>query len=166
MQIRWLSDLTLFDFDIKYRVGKSNQAADALSWQPVNPDSSSESSDDEEEWETISYEVVCHILDYHLGSSKLPYAVKQEVQTNIMDIKEANSSEGFSPINIIDVQLNKVKPFDSISPSQLAEFEKEDTQLSLIYECVSNNSKPKLSEIHHIWSQPIQQLLLQLTGYL
>ena len=30
-QIRWLSDLVLFDFNIKYRVGKSNQAADALS---------------------------------------------------------------------------------------------------------------------------------------
>ena len=30
-QICWLSDLTLFDFEIKYRAGKSNQAADALS---------------------------------------------------------------------------------------------------------------------------------------
>ena len=30
-QIWWLSDLALFDFDIKYRVGKSNQAANALS---------------------------------------------------------------------------------------------------------------------------------------
>ena len=30
-QIRWLSDLALFDFEIKYRVGKSNQAADTLS---------------------------------------------------------------------------------------------------------------------------------------
>ena len=30
-QICWLSDLTLFDFDIKYCAGKSNQAADALS---------------------------------------------------------------------------------------------------------------------------------------
>ena len=51
-QIRWLSDLALFDFDIKYRAGKSNQAADALSQWPVNPDWSSESSDGEEEWET------------------------------------------------------------------------------------------------------------------
>ena len=99
----------LFNFDIKYRVGKSNQMADALSWQPVNSVSSSESSDDEEEWETISYEVVCQILDYHLGSNKLPYAVKQEVQTNIMNVDKANSSEGFSPINVIDVQLNEVK---------------------------------------------------------
>ena len=30
-QIHWLSDLTLFDFDIKYHAGKCNQAADALS---------------------------------------------------------------------------------------------------------------------------------------
>ena len=30
-QICWLNDLTLFDFDIKYRVGKCDQAVDALS---------------------------------------------------------------------------------------------------------------------------------------
>ena len=127
----------------------------------MNPDSSSESSDDEDEWETISYEVVCQILDFHLDSSKLPYTVKQEVQTNIMDIEDASSSEVFSPINVIDLQLNEVKTFDTISPSQMAEFQKEDTQLYVIYEHVHNNSKPKLSEIHHIQSKPIWQLLLQ-----
>ena len=30
-QIHWLSNITLFDFDLKYRAGKCNQAADALS---------------------------------------------------------------------------------------------------------------------------------------
>ena len=79
-QIWWLLDLALFDFDIKYRVGKSNQAADALSQWPANPDSASESSDDEEEWEAISYEMVSQILDYHLDSRKIPCQVKHEVQ--------------------------------------------------------------------------------------
>ena len=93
-QIRWLSDLALFDFDIKYRVGKTNQAADALSRWPVNPDSASESSDGEEEWEAISYEMVCQILNYHLDSRKIPCNTKHEVQVSTADVSEANSSIG------------------------------------------------------------------------
>ena len=160
-QICWLSDLALFDFSLKYRAGKSNQAADALSQWPVNPKSSSESSDDEEEWETITYEMVCQILDYHLDSSKLPHHVKHEVQTNITDVERANQSLGFKPINVIDIQLQEVKIFNSIIPTEMAEFQKKDNQLSLVYECVSSNSKPKLSEIHHIRSKPVCRLLLQ-----
>ena len=30
-QIRWLSELALFDFDIVYRTGRTNRVADALS---------------------------------------------------------------------------------------------------------------------------------------
>ena len=93
-QIRWLLDLTLFDFDIKYRVGKSNQVADTLSQWPVNPDSASESLDGEEEWEAISYEMVCQILDYHLDSHKIPCNLKHEVQVSTADVSEANSSIG------------------------------------------------------------------------
>ena len=72
-QIRWLSGLALFDFEIKYRAGKTNQAADALSRQPENPDSLSESLDGEEEWDTISYEMVCQILNHHLNSANCPF---------------------------------------------------------------------------------------------
>ena len=36
-QIRWLSELALFDFTIKYQTGHSNRAADALSHCPFNP---------------------------------------------------------------------------------------------------------------------------------
>ena len=91
-QIRWLSDLMLFDFEIKYRAGKTKQAADALSRRPGNPFSLSESSDGEDEWDTISYEIVCQILDHHLNSAKLPYHVKHEIQTNIADVEMANST--------------------------------------------------------------------------
>ena len=59
-QIRWLSELALYDFDIVYRTGKSNLVADALSRRPeveeemereVLPES------DDEEWIAVSYQV-------------------------------------------------------------------------------------------------------------
>ena len=89
----------MFDFDIKYCTGKSNQVADALSQWPENPNSASESSDEEEEWDTISNEMVCQILDHHLDFTKLLYNVKFEVQTNITNTEVANVSMGFSKIN-------------------------------------------------------------------
>ena len=130
--ICWLSDLALFDFDIWYHAGKSNQAADASSWWPVNPDYSSESSDDEEEWETISYEMVCQIFNYHLDSTKLPYQVKYKVQCNVLDVKIANTSAGLKLANVINSQLSGVKLIDTITPSQMAEYQKRDNQLSVI----------------------------------
>ena len=160
-QICWLSDLTLFDFEIKYMAGKSNQAADASSQRPVNPKSSSKSLHDDEEWETVSYEMVCQVLDHHLDSNKLPYNVKLEVQNNITDVDMANKSLGFSTSNLIDIQLCEVKLFNTIMPSQMTEYQKRDTQLSHVYEHVSSNSKPKLSEIHCVRSKPICRLLLQ-----
>ena len=46
-QIQWLSKLALFDFDIKYRLGKSNQAADALRHCPkTNNENFSDSESD------------------------------------------------------------------------------------------------------------------------
>ena len=60
-QIRWLSELVLFETEIKYRTGKSNKAVDALShhsYVPEEMDSNSES----EEYETISYTMVCEEL--------------------------------------------------------------------------------------------------------
>ena len=47
-RIRWLSKLVPFDFDIKYRTDKSNQAADALRHHPK---SSTDISSDRESGE-------------------------------------------------------------------------------------------------------------------
>ena len=160
-QIRWLSDLALFDFEIKYRAGKSNQVADALNRHSSNPDSLSESSDDDEEWETVSYGMVCQIVDHHLESTKLPYHLHYEVQTNVAEVDVANHSLGFSNSDLINVQLRKVKLFDTILPKQLADYQKRDPQLVHIYECVTNQTKPKLSAIYHVRSKPVRRLLLQ-----
>ena len=57
-QIRWLSELALFNFVIKYRTGRSNRAAEALSRRPFIPscdESFSESEADSDECEVISY---------------------------------------------------------------------------------------------------------------
>ena len=105
-------------------MGKSNQAADALSHRPSNPDSASESSDGEDEWEAISYDMVCQILNYHLESSKIPCQIKYEVQVNSADVDEANSSVGIKIPNVVDAQLKAVKLFHPIPPSQMAEWQK------------------------------------------
>ena len=104
--------------------------------------------------------MVCQILNYHLDSVKLPYSIKYEVQTNITDVEVANHNSGLGQV-VSYVQLNEVKLFKSISPSQMAEHQKRDTQLSLVYEHVVNNRKPKVSEIHCIRLKPIRRLLLQ-----
>ena len=108
----------------------------------MNPNSSLESLDGEEECKAISYKVVCQILDYHLNSSKLPCNLKHEVQVSTSNISEANSSIGIKPQSIIDVQLNEVKLFNSMAPSKMAEYQKRCSQLSVVYEYVANNHKP------------------------
>ena len=72
-----------------------------------------------------------------------------------------NNSIGYTKPNIIATQFNKIKLFNSISPGQMAENQKRDTQLSLMYEYVAGGHKPRLKEIQHIRSKPIQCLLLQ-----
>ena len=62
-QIRWLSKLALFDFDMKYRSGKSNQAADTLSHCPMTDDEIL-SDTESDVYETISYTALCNGLKW------------------------------------------------------------------------------------------------------
>ena len=103
----------------------------------------------------------CQILDHHLGSAKIPYQDKYEVQSNVIDVEAANVSAGLKSASVIDSQLLGVKLFDTILPKQMPEYQKKDNQLPVVYEFVASNCKPKLLEIHHIQSKPIRHLLLQ-----
>ena len=105
--------------------------------------------------------MVCQILDHHLDPTKMPYNVKLEVQNNISEVNVANQPLVFSNSNIIDVQLWEVKLFDTIMPKQMAEYQKRDTQLAHVYECVTTNSKPKLTVIYRVKLRPVYRLLLQ-----
>ena len=102
------------------------------------------------------------LLDHHLSSTKIPYQVKYEVQSNMYaDVEVANILAGLKSANVINSQLKGVKHFITILPKQMAEYQKKDNQLSVVYKFVASNQKPKLSEIHHIQSKPIRRLLLQ-----
>ena len=61
-QIRWLSELALYNFDIVYRTGHSNLVADTLSRRPeVEGENHHQigSNNDDEEWQAISYSAIC-----------------------------------------------------------------------------------------------------------
>ena len=77
-QIRWLSKLVLFEFDIKYRMGKSNQAADALSHHPKSSTNISSDVGSEEEYGTLSYEIVSDGLTNVVNGIKIPIDVKNK----------------------------------------------------------------------------------------
>ena len=60
-QIHWLSELALFNFNIIYRSGKTNQAADALSQCP-EPNCILESDSDSDDPVVLSYATICDTI--------------------------------------------------------------------------------------------------------
>ena len=82
--------------------------------------------------ETVSFEMVCQVLDHHLDSTKLLYNVKLEVQNNITDVDVANKSLGVSSSNLIDMQWHEVKLFDTIMPNQTAEYQERHPIVSCL----------------------------------
>ena len=78
--------------------------------------------------------------------------MKYEIQNNEMETSEVNKIifGKNSKTNLIQVQLNELKLFSSIPISKMGEEQWKDPLLTLLYELVQKNSKPKLSQIHQI----------------
>ena len=67
-------ELALFNFVIKYQIGHSNKATDALSYSPFNHSCNikSESETISDGVEVISYTLVCEAVDQCLNNTKIP----------------------------------------------------------------------------------------------
>ena len=98
-QIRWLSELALYNFDIVYRTGKSNLVADALSRHPeveeeIEKEVLPESND--EEWIAVSYQVeeqgghvssmeFNQVISELVGGTKIDKKLKDRIQEEKTD---------------------------------------------------------------------------------
>ena len=176
-QIRWLTELVLFDFTIKYQTGHSNRAADALSHRPFNPscDSETESTDSDEvevisysatcnEVETIPYWVVCEALNQCLNGSKIPDVLKQEVQDiscAVQSIVEEEDKQNEEELKEIVSKVNAISVFGKVSPEDMKEEQQKDPILRLVYNYVTAGEKPKTSAIAKMKSKVVRKYLLQ-----
>ena len=167
-QIRWLSELALYDFDIVYRTGKSNLVADALSRRPeveeemereVLPES------DDEEWIAVSYQVeeqggrissmeFNQVISELVGGTKIDKKLKDCIQ--VMDVAKEKLNG-----NTIEVATGMVSLFDRITPKEMAEFQRQDNQIAPIFAYVKQDQKPSKKATYQIRSKLARKLALQ-----
>ena len=155
-QIRWLSELALFDFDIVYRTGRTNRVADALSRRPTEFTSEDTESDtDSDEWETISYGAMVDLFNDCLQTTKIPWQIKASVQTECQRLEE----EGVVPS--IEVSTSSVSLFNQVTPDMMAVHQKADGNIAPAYFAVEKDRKPSSIKIHRVRSKGSRKLLYQ-----
>ena len=151
-QIRLLSTVALFDFDIKYRSGKSNQAADALSCHSVT-DNEILSNSESYWYKTISYAVMCNDLSEVIKGEKLSLELKRTVQAEIIQQVPDNGK--------IKVHSEMLDVLSKVTPGMMKEAQEEDVDISKTICYVKSGRKPMLAQIRKIKSSPVQRYLCQ-----
>ena len=102
-QIRWLSELALYDFDIVYHFGKSNLVADTLSRHPeVEEETEKEipPKSDNDEWIAVSYRI--EEQGFHISSMEFNQVISELVGGTKIDKKLKDR------IQVMDVMKEKL----------------------------------------------------------
>ena len=126
--------------DIKYQTAKSNQAADILSHHPRSIENNS-SKNISEEYETISYTVVCDALSEIIKSEELPLDVKGEIHYEITEQDQLPENDK------IHVHSEMVDILHRVTPAMMKEAQKEDNDISKKIHYVKLGKKPTLVQI-------------------
>ena len=167
-QIRWLSKLALYDFDIVYCTGKSNLVADALSCHPeVEKETKKEipPKSDDDEWIPVSYQVeeqgghigsmeFNQVISELIGGTKIYKKLKDRIQVTDVAKEKLNGKT-------IEVATRMVSLFDSITPKEMAEFQRQDNQIAPILTYVEQDQKPSKKAMYQIRSKLAHKLVLQ-----
>ena len=167
-QIRWLSELALYDFDIIYRSGKSNLVADALSHHSeVEEETEKEipPKGDDDEWIAVSYQVeeqgghissmeFNQVISELVGGTRIDKKLKDRIQ--VMDVTK-EKLDG----KTIEMATGMVSLFDNITPKEMAEFQHQDNQIAPILTYVEQDQKPSKKVTYQIRSKLAHKLALQ-----
>ena len=157
-QIRWLSELALYDFDIVYRTGRSNLIANALSRRPeVEGENHNQtcSDNDDEEWQAISYSTICEELEGVLGGVKVGHALKERIQ-----VVQSAEDDIYGSCKI-EVVTGMVDVFHQVPSTTMAEHQAKDNQLAPVLEWVREGKSPTKAAIYQVRSKNTRQLMYQ-----
>ena len=166
-QIRWFSELVLYDFNIVYHTGKSNLVTDTLSRRPeVKKEIEKEVvSDDDDEWITVSYQVeetsgyissaeFNQTISKLVGGTKINKKLKERIHA--VDLVKEKLD-----VNTIEIATGMVGLFSSVTPKEMAEYQHQDNQISPIIEYVEKDQRPPKKFTYQIRSKLSCKLALQ-----
>ena len=142
-QIHWLSELALYDFNIIYRMGRSNLITDMLSHRPeVEGESHNQICSDNyaEEWQVISYSTICAELEGIIGGVKVGHALREHIQ-----VVQSTEDDIYGSCKI-EVAAGIMDIFHQVPSTTMAEYQAKDNQLAPSWNgCakVNNPQKPR-----------------------
>ena len=159
-QIHWLSEHALFNFNIIYRLGKTNHTADALS-QCTEPYCKLESDSDSDDLVMQSYTTICDIIGQVLGDTKIPFNIKKEAQAASTLLEGENDVPEFHAVPDLTVQTSAVSVFNQVPSATMVKAKGKDSVLRLVIPFMHKEVKSKALVIAKIRCKAACKYLLQ-----